>query len=153
MYEKKNYNTIVMWILGAAIVVIIALQPVLGKGSNSTSTSSQPKLEVKSQIAKPAPLDGYCPGLNSGADETWRVLAGAGTTSSVQEILDVLKRNADLYAGYASLVSEPNASSVISDASTEMLEIRAGLLDGTDITRTAMFLKSDFQTIQQVCAY
>jgi hypothetical protein len=141
---KKLQITVNPWLLGMGVLVLLIIAISLAtNGSQKAATSSVAEdttSNVETPVAPVDPLDGHCAGLTYAIDETTSVLGGGGSTSTLDDILSVLKKNGNLFAGYSQLVTEPNAASVIQDASTEMLQIRVGLTTGADI-----------QTIQDIC--
>jgi hypothetical protein len=153
--EKGGDGARAAWIVAVGVIVLVVIGATFASTiSNNSARNSSDNSVVADAETPPAPvdpLDGHCAGLNYAIDETTSVLGGGGSTSTLDDILKVLKKNGDVFAGYSHLITEPNAASVVQDMSTEMLQIRVGLTTGADIHRTALVLQSDFQTIQNIC--
>lgn len=96
-------------------------------------------------------FSGNCPGLTYAVDETTATLAGLGDTSTSDDAISILKKNGELFQGYAALVQDVDQASVVRDAGSEMLQLRVALIGGSETQKIAMWLKSDFQTISSVC--
>jgi hypothetical protein len=154
--SQKTGNPRMAWFLVAALSFASVLGFIFAglasnSGAGSPSNSGDEHTSSGSQESPSIPFNGHCPGLMYAAEETMSVLAGAGRTSTVDDVIEILKKNGNLYSGYSLLVSEPNSATIVKDASNEMLQIRVGLSDGGDIRRSALMLKSEFQTIQEMC--
>lgn len=96
-------------------------------------------------------FNGHCEGLLYAVDELTSVLAGAGDTSTVEDVRTALKENGELFIGYAALVDDPDQAMVLQAASDEMLNLRVVLTDGGDYKKPTLLLKSDFTTIEAIC--
>lgn len=153
--ESAKSSARVGWIIAIGLIFLVVIGATISSAVSNKASGNNADSSVTADSETPpapaAPLDGHCAGLTYAIDETASVLGGGGSTSTLDDILTVLKKNGDLFAGYSQLITEPNAAQVVQDMSTEMLQIRVGLTTGANIQKTALVLKSDFDTILSIC--
>jgi hypothetical protein len=150
--EKKKLTGVQWVLIGAG-----ALIAVIGLNSLGGGTTATPEKTPSSQVEETPvdlPLSGECDNVNRYLNRAVEAMGTAGNTSTLDDLLISLKDNGEtLTQGFdAKILGSQENWDLVRGAGEDLLRIRVGLVQDSDIKKASDSFKTAYGEIQTICA-
>jgi hypothetical protein len=152
--EKKKGGKGKIFLIALVVIIgLVIIGSALGNGGKGSSGSSNASGSSSTDTKAANDFGGDCMIIKTYINEALQVMGGAGTTTTVEDIVPVLKdRGSLLSQGFAPEdVGGAENAALLKDAGQALLEIRVALLSNNDIAAPADKFSADSKKILAIC--